>query len=277
MELSTTGFTASLPTRAIEFRFGDSGGLDYIAGLVRDHGLANYERPMPDLLAWLARISTGFVLDVGANTGLFSLLAAVANPVIKVCAFEPLESVSKLLLANLALNPLLASRINLYQLGLSNAAGSFDFYETINDHGLVTTSSSLELGYVQRVGTYRKQVVSTVTLDGWVTRLGNAKISLVKIDVEGHEYAVIEGGRETIARNRPFITIEVLGESRVDRISELLFEDNYVDLVITPDALRHCTSIRHHPDGWNHLLCPAEQLGFVLHACRELGLRLDIG
>src|ERR1700749_4136885 len=216
MDTETEAFTASLNFRPIEFQLSDSGQLDYIAGLVRQHGLSAYEAPMPDLMAWLVRMSSGYMLDVGANTGLFTLLAAAANPTIKACAFEPLGSVCELLRANLALNQRLASRINVYQIGLSNVAGTFDFYETINDVGLVTTSSSLEIDHARQVGTYRKQVVTTETMDGWSARLYGGPISIIKIDVEGHEYAVIEGARETIARHRPFITIEVLGESRVD-------------------------------------------------------------
>lgn len=277
MDSELEAFTASLASKPIEFKFSDSAHLDHIAGLVRQHGLSSYEAPMPDLMAWLVRMLGGYMLDVGANTGLFALLAAAANPTVKVCAFEPLESVSNLLRANLALNQRLASRINVYQIGLSNAAGTFDFYETINDIGLVTTSSSLEIEHAQHVGTYRKQVITTETMDGWAARLTAGRISIIKIDVEGHEYAVIEGARDTIARNRPFITIEVLGESRVDRINELLFEKNYLDFVITPTVLRQCQSIRHHSDGWNHLLCPSDQVGFILQGCRELNLGIEIG
>jgi FkbM family methyltransferase len=277
MDSELEAFTASLASKPIEFKLSDSAHLDYIAGLVRQHGLSSYEAPMPDLVAWLVRMLGGYMLDVGANTGLFTLLAAAANPTIKVCAFEPLGSVCELLRANLALNQRLASRINVYQIGLSNVAGTFDFYETINDIGLVTTSSSLEIEHAQHVGTYRKQVITTETMDGWAARLDGGRISIVKIDVEGHEYAVIEGAKETIARNRPFITIEVLGESRVDRINELLFEKNYLDFVITPTALRHCLSIRHHSDGWNHLLCPSDQVAFILQGCRELNLGIELG
>ncbi len=277
MDPSTEAFTASLAARPIEFKLGVSGHLDYIAGLVQAHGLSAYEAPLPDLMASLVRMSSGFMLDIGANTGLFSLLAAAANPTIKVCAFEPLESVNTLLRANLALNQNLAGRISAYQLGLSNAEGSFDFYETINDHGLITTSSSLELEHAQRTGSYRKQVINTVTMDGWASRLEGGRISIIKIDVEGHEYAVIEGARKTIARHRPFITIEVLGASPVDRISELLFEASYLDFVISPTALRQCQSIRYHPDGWNHLLCPSEQVASLLQLCRELSLGMEFG
>jgi FkbM family methyltransferase len=277
MDMETEAFTASLTSKPVAFRLSDSAHLDYIAGLVRQHGLSAYEAPMPDLMAWLVRMSCGYMLDVGANTGLFTLLAAAANPTIKVCSFEPLDSVCALLRANLALNPRLVDRINVYPLGLSNAAGTFDFYETINDVGLVTTSSSLEIDHARQVGTYRKQVVTTETMDGWATRLDGGPISIIKIDVEGHEYAVIEGARETIARHRPFITIEVLGESRVDKINELLFEKSYLDFVITPGALRQCVSIRHHPDGWNHLLCPSDRVAFLLQGCRDLQLGIELG
>jgi FkbM family methyltransferase len=277
MDPETEAFTVSLASKPIAFQLSDSAHLDYIAGLVRQHGLSAYEAPMPDLMAWLVRMSSGTMLDVGANTGLFTLLAAAANPTIKVCAFEPLESVCTLLRANLALNPRLVDRIGVYQLGLSNVAGSFDFYETINDVGLVTTSSSLEIAHARQVGTYRKQVVTTETVDGWAARLHGGPISIIKIDVEGHEYAVIEGARETIARNRPFITIEVLGESRVDTIDRLLFEKDYLDFVITPTVVRQCVSIKHHPDGWNHLLCPADRVAFLLRGWRELALGIELG
>jgi FkbM family methyltransferase len=266
---------ASLAIRQIGFMFSDSDGLDYIAGLVREKGLPAYERPLPDLLAWLASQSTGLMLDVGANTGLFSLLTAAANPLIKVCSFEPLESIARILSSNIALNPHFAHRIKVYPFGLSDAAGAFDFYETINDHGLLTTSSSLEINHAKMIGSYRKQTVVTETLDKWSLRLAGSKISLIKIDVEGHEYAVISGGRETIARDRPLITVEVLPTSRIDAINELLFEANYLDFALTPEALRLCTTIRHHPEGWNHLLCPAEQAALLLGACRELNLLVE--
>ena len=45
-------------------------------------------------------------------------------------------------------------------------------------------------------------------LYGWAKALGPGAIELVKIDVEGHEDAVIEGGRKTIDRHRPFILLK---------------------------------------------------------------------
>ena len=269
-------FTVGLKSRPIEFQLSDN-GLDYIATLVQRDGLAHYEAPLPDLIAWLARAAQGLILDVGAHSGVFSLLAAAANPCVKVCGFEPLDGACALFNANVALNPHLADRIKLYQLGLSNIAGMADFYETINEMGLVSTSSSVEMQHVERTGhELRKRTVELITLDGWLERFHDKTVSLIKIDVEGHEHAVILGGRATIARCRPFITVEVFGQTPVGPIDDLLFEEQYLDLVITSEALRVCRTIGFHPDGWNHLLCPAEQLSIVFDFCQQYGLRLDV-
>jgi len=82
---------------SIRFVFGNRDNRDHIASLIRANGLANYEAPMPSVFARLAQQASGLALDIGANTGVFELLAAAANPQLRVCAFEPLESVRELL------------------------------------------------------------------------------------------------------------------------------------------------------------------------------------
>jgi len=206
---------------SIRFVLGNRDNRDHIASLIRANGLANYEAPMPSVFARLAQQASGLALDIGANTGVFELLAAAANPQLRVCAFEPLESVRELLYENLARNPDLAPRIAVEPFALSRADGSFPFFETINDQGLVTTSSSLELEHAQQVGDYHSSSVITRTLDGWAEALGPGAIELVKIDVEGHEDAVIEGGRKTIDRHRPFIIVEILGPCRVEAFDKM--------------------------------------------------------
>lgn len=260
---------------SIRFVFGNRDNRDHIASFIRANGLANYEAPTPSVFARLAQQASGLALDIGANTGVFALLAAAANPQLRVCAFEPLESVRELLHENLARNPDLAPRIAVEPFALSRADGSFPFFETINDQGLVTTSSSLELEHAQQVGDYHSSSVITRTLDGWAEALGPGAIELVKIDVEGHEDAVIEGGRKTIDHHRPFIIVEILGPCRVEAFDKMLIESDYLDIALTPSALRHCLRARFHGDAWNHLLCPAEKAQRLLALCRELDLRLE--
>jgi hypothetical protein len=66
---------------------------------------------------------------------------------------------------------------------------------------------------------------------------------MVKIDVEGHEHAVIEGGRSTIERDRPFIIIEILGTAKFEVINTMLIEASYIDIALSPAALRHCLTL----------------------------------
>ncbi len=276
-DLFSFGVTYPSPTELITFVFGNRSRLDHIANLVQAGGLASYEAPTPGILVSLCRDQPGLVLDIGANTGLLSLLAAASNPAVQVVAFEPLAPVRRRLEDNLRLNPGLAQRITVEPFGLSRSAGEFPFYETINDHGLVTTSSSLELDHAQHAGQYREHSITTRTLDDWAATLADAPIRVVKCDVEGHEHAVLEGGWQALARHRPFIVIEVLGAVETDVHNRLLRELDYLDFALTPGALRQCTSVRFHPDAWNHLLVPAERAGRVFSLCRQLGLTLGLG
>jgi FkbM family methyltransferase len=117
------------------------------------------------------------VLDIGANTGVFTLLAAAANPTSRVYAFEPLGTVRELnMWANIALNPGLASRIVVEPFAPSRVNGSFPFFETINDRGFVPTTSSFELELAQQVGEYREWTITTRTLDAWSETIGRAAL-----------------------------------------------------------------------------------------------------
>jgi len=259
------------------FAFSSSDALDTVGIAVRTQGLAAYESPVSDILIELVRTAPGTILDVGANTGLYTLAAAAAHPATRVVAFEPLEPVRNLLERNIALNPALASRITVEPVGLSNENGSFSFYETINDRGYVSTSSSLETRHVETVGDeYVERVVTTVTLDSFSDSLGEEHVTFMKIDVEGHEHAVVSGGRHFLARHRPIFTIEVLGPAETAPIDEFLMDENYFAFAMAPGTLRQNDRMAFFPDAWNHLLVPVERLRQVFALCRKLNLRLEL-
>lgn len=269
-------FSVIYPRSSFDFKMKTFGRLDSIANQVQNEGLDHYEFPVFSCLIYLIQHSAGLVLDVGANTGLLSLVAAAANPLVRVVAFEPLKAVRELLNANIMLNAALAPRIAIEPFGLSDKAGTFTFYETINNIGLVTTSSSLELSHASSVGEYKEQFIETLTLDTWMEGMGPSALQVVKIDVEGHEYAVLQGGKKTFAKHRPFITIEVLGKAEREPLDRFINEVEYTDFVIAPTEFRHCVSVRHHPDAWVHLLCPTEKTSAIFQAARYLGLQVAI-
>jgi hypothetical protein len=160
--------------------------------------------------------------------------------------------------------------------GLSQESGSFSFYETVNNLGYVTTSSSMEQGHAEQVGDdYIERTIRTITLDQFADTLGSADVTFMKIDVEGHEHAVIKGGRRFLAKHRPILTVEVLGTAEIGSINNLLVEGNYLSFAIAPDAMRQCDQIRFISDAWNHLMVPAEKVHRIFALCRRLGLRID--
>jgi len=261
----------------IRFAFSSGGERDTIGFLVRASGLASYESPTPAIFAGLVGEAEGAVLDIGANTGIYTLLAAAASPAARVCAFEPVAQARELLHANLALNPDLASRIVVECRALSRVCATLPFFETINDRGFVSTSSSLELGHAMQIGEHVRRDVTTETLDGWAAANGAGPIRLVKMDVEGHEHAVLEGGRRVIGRHRPFIVAEMLGGADFAALNRILLEDGYRDFALAPDAARECATLRFHPDAWNHLLCPVEKIGRISLLCEQLNVPLESG
>ena len=270
-------FDVDHPGLDAPFRFSCSGELDTVGIAVRTQGLAAYEAPVTDILIELVRIAPGMVLDVGANTGLYALAAAAVDRSVQVIAFEPLETVRALLQRNVELNPELAPRITIEPVGLSNETGSFSFYETINDRGYVSTSSSLERQHVQAVGgEHVERVIHTVTLDSFAQKLDRGIVSFMKIDVEGHEHAVVSGGRRFLATHRPIFTLELLGNAERAPIDDLLDQENYFAFAMAPGVLRQRERMMFFPDAWNYLLVPAEKLKHVFALCRKLDLRLEL-
>lgn len=114
------------------------------------------------------------MLDVGANAGSYTLLAASRGA--KVTAFEPNPLPRAFLERSLALNGLAAQVV---AAAVSAEAGS-----------VAMDLSGDATGHVAAEGVS----VPAVTLDG----LPGPAPTLVKIDVEGHEAAVIAGGRATL-------------------------------------------------------------------------------
>jgi FkbM family methyltransferase len=269
-------FELSVPGAGDPIRFAfTSGGVTGTISPTSFVRMVSAATKRPPVFAGLLREASGLVLDIGANTGIFTFLAVAASAGVRVCAFEPLETAHQLLHANIACNPEMASRITVEPLALSRMRGIVSIFETINDQGLISTSSSLEQGHAMQVGSYIRHEIPAETLDDWVEASSKEPIQLMKIDVEGHEHAVIEGGRRTIGRHRPIIIVEVLGSADFNALDCFLAEDDYRDFALSPGGMRGSRSIRFHPDAWNHLLSPAEKIGRVSSVCQRLGLPFE--
>jgi FkbM family methyltransferase len=142
-----------------------------------------------------AKDSYSIILDVGANKGDYSGLAAARldNSSVIHC-FEPSMSHEQSLRS---LQNKYIGRILYYPCGLSSTEGSKDLYKDSEGSGL----SSLYYRDVSHYGINftQKELVRMTTLDHWLNSSGISRITFLKVDVEGHELEVFKGGSHVLS------------------------------------------------------------------------------
>ncbi|MFD3452109.1 FkbM family methyltransferase [Streptomyces sp. NPDC058691] len=146
------------------------------------------------------------IADVGAHVGYFSMIAALANPAAKVHAFEPVDEIHARLAVNIRSNN--TQNVKRYQAGVSNKPGWTEINVRFAGN-LLSTGSSV----VRSSDGAKRQRIQLVSLD---EVFADTKLDLVKIDVEGHEPAVLRGARKVLKRDRPFVMLEALRDAPLD-------------------------------------------------------------
>lgn len=162
-------------------------------------------------------------VDVGANYGMYSFrLVGLARHSI---AFEPIPAFAKMLRSGFG------SRLTVHAVALSDTHGGevelrlprlFTGYATIEQNNSLDTRDQESIDLVR---------VPRATLDSFDLQ----NVGFVKIDVEGHEEAVLLGARETLKRCNPCVLIEV--EERhnagsVERVLSVVRDLDYAAYVI---------------------------------------------
>jgi len=144
---------------------------------------------------------TGAALDVGANIGNHSLW--FARRFAQVLAFEPNPVCIKLFEANMLMNQI--GNVRLFPLGLSDAAADVTFHSN-QDGNLGRSGVAPELAATAS----RSFAVPLQRGDEVLTEevLGTLPVRLVKLDIEGHEFAALSGLRNTLLRHRPLVLFE---------------------------------------------------------------------
>lgn len=193
----------------------------------------------------LVRNASGLtVLDIGANVGYFTLLAAAENSAVRVIAFEP-EPTAHSRLERSVLENALAGRITL----LSSAAGAEPGEAKLHLHPSNKGRHSLVAG-ADFAGTID---VKIERVDDALRPLGAPKIGAIKIDVEGFEPEAIAGAAETITRDHPAILFEMVPErlrargSDPSALLEQLWKRGYTLSLIDEDTGSLTLLPKEHP------------------------------
>lgn len=149
--------------------------------------------------------------DVGANIGLYSLLACdLISPNGRVYAFEPAPANVQLLQRNVALNGY-NTEIEVKQIALTDqfTSKSISFYTPKN--GGVSPESSLITG-----GKNEKEVkVQTDTIDHFCAN-NRIRPTVIKIDTEGAELPILKGALDIVSNCYPMLIVEYHGSKTVD-------------------------------------------------------------
>lgn len=140
--------------------------------------------------------------DIGANIGFYSLLVENLLVQKEIHAFEPVSNIFKYLKDNFS------NRKNIFlnQVALFNKEDEIDFYDgqELHSGGSTFDISGMRPIYIPK---FKKIRVKATTLDKYCS--SHSLPTFLKIDVEGAEGQVIEGGMETFKKTNPVIAMEV--------------------------------------------------------------------
>jgi len=132
-------------------------------------------------------------LDIGSNVGIYSYY--FRNKFKFINSFEPLEELSN------GLKSLNLKNIKIHNKAISNQKGKLTLHIPL----LLGNPSSGLASLEERNVLCEERLVEIETIDSFYFD----DVSLIKIDVEGHELSVLQGSIETIKRCKPIILVEI--------------------------------------------------------------------
>lgn len=176
-------------------------------------------------------------VDVGGNEGGYAWHMRRFSR--GVAVFEPLPELA----AHLARGFLFDRSVRVHQVALSDRIGTVSLRAPVSGAGVNTGLATIEAGNALGGEATRSFAVPMRTLDSYALR----DVGFVKIDVEGHELAVLRGAGGLIAASRPNFLIEAQDMHRagaVASVTELLSQVGYGGLFLLDGALHDIATFR---------------------------------
>ena len=206
------------------------------------------------------------IFDVGGNIGLYSLVAAKANPGSAVYCFEPNPVNAKRIRKNILNNRL--TNIQLVEKAVAEGAGKVSFF--LPDKDLISDVSSIYRSHTTSFSDFNinEIEVETVSIDNFIKDISRPP-QLIKIDVELAEYEALLGMKSLLKNCSPVIICEVfndvvklklnpalskeLEEGHTKLIEDILKAYNYHAYLIAKSGLLRVDNLRSNPDSAMYL------------------------
>lgn len=202
------------------------------------------------------------IIDIGANIGLYSLLSAwLTEENGFVYSFEPTPRT----FITLQENAKQYRNIITIEKALLDDEREITFFDYGPKYSFLNTINNRISKHLSFLKKYTKPInLKTEVFDNLLRKKQIKIPDLIKIDVEGSEFHVLNGMKETIIRHRPYVTIEVGGgeewrENNINSINFLL-NNNYAAFEIESTGKIREHSVRDSYTYDNLLFIPIEKI-----------------
>jgi FkbM family methyltransferase len=200
-------------------------------GLSKELSLYGFREPHTTNLTSAIIKDDDIVIDIGANIGYYALLESKLAPNGFVYAIEPVRENFDYLKTNVDLNR--CTNIELFHCAVSNKRGT----------GVISIPerrNCASLSEASQEGMFRKEHVQLTTLDSFVDEHVKRCPTLIRMDVEGHEYQIIKGALRVLKKSRQLKIVTELHPS-------LMSESAYDDMLTTLETQGFKASTFHDP------------------------------
>lgn len=208
------------------------------------------------------------VLDLGANTGVYSLLATSLSSTARVIAVEPSPANADRLRANVRLNG--ETRITVVEAAVGASEGTLEI--AVPADGSICDVASAVDGFSRAFYgiAYTTISVAQTTVDRLVADHAITRVDLIKLDVEYFELSVLKGATETLNTLSPIVMAEVfdydvltghnpdlrgrIPPDNSELIEQLMASHGYAFFAIGASGILRVSTLRGIPDGGSNYL-----------------------
>ena len=183
----------------------------------------HYEKKTLEIWSKLSAIE-GIILDIGAHTGIYSLVANNSIKKGQILSFEPHFLNFARLNLNLRGNGFSTRTMFMNTVGKENQMQPFSVMNNID-----YLTSGGKIGNIKNQFTTQ---IQTIAIDSFLDKTARNNVKLIKIDVEGNEYQCLQGMIETIKSSKPIIFFECISEKNNLEIETVLKSHDYSFFII---------------------------------------------
>jgi FkbM family methyltransferase len=210
-----------------------------------------------NLFTTLARHSKT-ILDIGANTGLFSVLSSLSNTAACIYAIEPYEKNYERLNNNIQLNGL--RNVFLHNIAIGSDSGTLNLSVpatgTIVGGDVVSVDGSFSKHMYPELE-WKTTTVKKYSLNDFIPAI-KEPIDLIKIDVETYEMSVLKGAKIAFEQKATILFESFLDDTKRNFFDDLLRENNYYAYIILETGIvrmeKGFSNINY--EGLNYLISP---------------------